>query len=68
LYLGQVQSGGQVEHATDTSRGLWLQVIEGEVEALGNTFGPGDAAAIEEIDVVNLQAKSDSKFLLFDMA
>lgn len=68
LYLGQLEAGGELEYSTDASRGLWLQVIEGEVGVEGETLGEGDGAAIEETGVLTLRASADSRFLLFDLS
>lgn len=68
LYLGQLEAGEKVEYSTVTSRGLWLQVIAGEIEVEGETLAQGDGASVENIDSLTLRASADSQFLLFDLA
>ena len=68
LYLGQPEAGKALEYSTSAERGLWLQVIEGEVEVLGETLGEADGAAIEDVEAITIRAAAQSKFLLFDLA
>jgi len=68
LYLGRLETGGELEYSTDLARGLWLQVIEGEVEVLDATLKKGDGAAIENAETFVLRASAESRFLLFDLA
>jgi redox-sensitive bicupin YhaK (pirin superfamily) len=68
LYLGELEAGKELEYATSSERGLWLQVIEGAVEVDGETLHEADGAAIEGTEVLTLRANGSSKFLLFDLA
>jgi redox-sensitive bicupin YhaK (pirin superfamily) len=68
LYLGQLAAGSTIEYATAAARGLWLQVIEGEIETLGATLGAGDGAAIEGAIALTINATQPARFLLFDLA
>jgi hypothetical protein len=33
----------------------------------GETLGPGDGAAIEDADAIEIASRSDAEFLLFDL-
>lgn len=68
LYLGRLEAGASLEYSTRAERGLYLQVIDGEIETLGQKLGVGDGAAIEEAELVNITANAQSRFLLFDLA
>ena len=68
LYLGELPEGGALTHHTSSERGLWLQVIEGEVEAGEQTLGAGDAIAVEEATALEVRASGKARFLLFDLA
>lgn len=68
VYLGQLAAGSDATHATSPERGLWVQVIEGEVETQGVTLQAGDGAAIEGAEALTIQAGSEARFLLFDLA
>jgi redox-sensitive bicupin YhaK (pirin superfamily) len=68
LYLGELEGGKELEYSTSAERGLWLQVIEGELEVLGETLREADGAAIEDGASITIRAGAKAKFLLFDLA
>ncbi len=68
IYLGQLEAGDSVEYSTTASRGLWLQVIDGEIEIDGETLSAGDGASVENIERLTVRATDESQFLLFDLA
>ncbi|MHA3774587.1 pirin family protein [Verrucomicrobiota bacterium sgz303538] len=68
LFLGRVEAGQGVTHRTDSTRGLWVQVISGELEVAGEVLQPGDAVAVESAAELTLNARQQSEFLLFDLA
>lgn len=67
IYFGKAQAGTVL--AAPASQGTphaWLQVIEGEVRALGETLGTGDGLAVEDAPgEFEITAGKASKFLLF---
>ena len=68
IYASKLDAGASVSHRTDPARGLWLQLIEGEVEANGTRLKNGDAAAFEETSELQIATLAPSHFLLFDLA
>lgn len=68
LYGARLAQGGKVEHSLASGRGAWLQVISGTVNVNGETLHPGDAAAIEDVSTISINATEASEFLLFDLA
>lgn len=75
VYLGRLEAGGRAVHRVRAGRGLWIQAIEGVLEARDDAgAGPsvslatGDGAAIEEATELVLQSAAGSEFLLFDLA
>jgi redox-sensitive bicupin YhaK (pirin superfamily) len=68
LYLGELEAERELEYTTGSERGLWLQVIEGQVEVLGETLHEADGAAIESVEAITIRAATKSKLLLFDLA
>lgn len=68
VFASKIHAGQSVSHSHDATRGLWLQVIEGEVVANGSTLQSGDGAAFEEVDTLKIEATKDAHFLLFDLA
>ena len=68
IYAGKLDAGESLSYATQPDRGLWLQIIEGELEANGEKLQAGDGLAIEGVSQCDLAAGSNSRFLLFDLA
>jgi quercetin 2,3-dioxygenase len=67
VYVGKLDAGQRVEHRPAPGRGVWLHVIAGNASVGGETLGPGDGAAIEDADVIEIEARSAAEFLLFDL-
>jgi hypothetical protein len=67
VYVGKLDTGQRVAHRSKRGRGVWLHVFDGSVGVGGETLGPGDGAAIEDADAVELESRADSEFLLFDL-
>ena len=61
-------AGTVLDHELRPGRGLWLQVVRGEVELDGALLGPGDAASTEVAGIHRLMARKDLEALLFDLA
>ena len=56
-----------LDYALKSGRSGWVQLIEGELDLNGNTLRPGDGAAIQNENLLRLQASADAHFLLFDL-
>jgi redox-sensitive bicupin YhaK (pirin superfamily) len=67
FFVGKLEANKTTELALQAGNGLWIQVVKGQLETLGEQLDAGDAAAIEEVEVVELKAKSDAEFLLFEL-
>jgi redox-sensitive bicupin YhaK (pirin superfamily) len=68
LLFGKLDAGKSITHRSSLEHGQWLHVIEGEISVLGTSLKPGDGAAIEHVDVLEIQSKQGAQFLLFDLA
>ena len=68
IYASLLGQGETASHAIEPGRGLWLQVVRGQVEASGTALAEGDGAAIEELDALRLHGIDDAELLLFDLA
>ncbi|MFT4546164.1 MAG: redox-sensitive bicupin YhaK (pirin superfamily) [Verrucomicrobiales bacterium] len=70
IYFGKADAGTVLEApASEAMPHGWLQVIEGEIEVLGETLFTGDGIAIEDApDAFHITADSDSKFLFFRLS
>ena len=67
VYVGKLDAGERVSHRTAPGRGVWLHQIAGTIDVGGETLGPGDGAAIEDADAIEIASRSDAEFLLFDL-
>lgn len=68
LLLGRLAPNESVTYSTAPGRGLWVQVVKGEVQLTGATLKQGDGAAIEHLTELSVTANAQSEFLLFDLA
>jgi redox-sensitive bicupin YhaK (pirin superfamily) len=59
---------GTVSHELRQGRGLWFQLIGGEVEIGGVKLSPGDAVNSEEAGTFAFQHSGPVEALLFDLA
>jgi redox-sensitive bicupin YhaK (pirin superfamily) len=67
VFVGRLDAGARVTHATTPGRGLWLHGISGEVRAAGEVIGAGDGLAVEGAQALEIEGSSDAEFLLFDL-
>lgn len=68
VYRVRIPAGHSISHDLASDRGLWLQLIKGELTANEVTLSPGDAASAESEGTFIFTAKEDSEALLFDLA
>lgn len=68
LYVAELETDKELEYSTSAERGLWIQVIAGELEVHGETLREADGASIEDVEAITIRAHSKAKFLLFDLA
>ena len=67
LYRGLLKKDASATHAVRPQRGLWLQMIKGDLDVNGARLKAGDAAAVENETEVVLKSYADSEFLMFDL-
>lgn len=65
LYFGRLKAGGTAELKVEEGRGVWAQVIRGEVAVLSEKLAAGDGLAIEGAEELSAEAASDAEFLFF---
>lgn len=78
LYVAALNKGDQlrwhasrdrVNHNTDNSRSLWIQIARGSAEINGKVLKAGDGAAITQEQEIAIAATSnETEILLFDLA
>lgn len=68
VYRVRIKAGESVSHDLTNGRGLWLQLIKGQITTDEVTLLPGDAASTETPGTVVFTASDDAEALLFDLA
>jgi redox-sensitive bicupin YhaK (pirin superfamily) len=68
VYRVKAQAGGMVSHDLRTGRGIWFQLIAGQVEIGGLKLSPGDAVNSEDAGTFAFQHSGPVEALLFDLA
>lgn len=68
LFAVKSATTGQKTHTLGAGRGLWLQVIRGDVTGTGIVLSAGDGLGLAEIDSVDLSWSAGAEFLIFDLA
>ena len=67
LYFGRMQAGETLVHTTSAERGIWVQMITGEVTIAGETLTPGDGMSLQQVTDVEIRAEGPAEFLVFDL-
>ncbi len=68
VYRVKLKAGQSISHDLASGRGLWLQLINGQLTTDGETLLPGDAACTETHGTFVFTATEDAEALLFDLA
>jgi redox-sensitive bicupin YhaK (pirin superfamily) len=68
IYGSLLDAGNSVSHQLAPGRGAWVQVVDGEIDLNGTRLSSGDGAQIEDVGSLDVTAKQDTEFLLFDLA
>ena len=68
VYRVKASDGGMVSHELRAGRGLWFQLIAGEVEIGGLKLSPGDALNSEDAGTFAFHHSGPVEALLFDLA
>ncbi len=68
VYFGRLNKGETVPKKTSQERGVWIQVIEGNIRVCDQDLARGDGISIENSDQIKIDAQSQAKFLLLDLS
>ncbi|MCA9402545.1 MAG: pirin family protein [Candidatus Omnitrophica bacterium] len=68
LYFGRLAEDETVTHTTSVERGVWVQVVKGELTVAGQRLTAGDGMSLEQVEDIALEAGGVVDFLLFDLA
>lgn len=67
MYISRLKSADVLEYEVRKGRGLWLQVVKGELQVGEKFLNAGDAASTEDPQTLKLVAHQDSEVILFDL-
>ena len=66
--LGNFKAGHSVDYALHgAGQGVYVMVVEGEAEVLGQTLGRRDAIGVWDTAALNLTASTDCELLLIEV-
>lgn len=68
LWLARLSSGENLDYQVPAGRSVWLHVATGDLMINGKILGSGDAVYLSEAEKLEIEAKSNSQILLFDLA
>lgn len=67
LYRAEIQAGQEVKFDIRPGRGVWIQLVKGEMDVNGESMQTGDGLAVEEEPGLVMTTDSHAEFLLFDL-
>jgi len=68
IYISRPKTNDQIKFKNKPGRGVWVQVIKGQLIINENHLNAGDALAEDQENELTITANADSEFLLFDLA
>ena len=67
LWVSRRPAGSTLEFPIRQDRGVWVQVVKGELKAGEHTLQPGDALIVQEESMLQLRSLTESETLIFDL-
>jgi quercetin 2,3-dioxygenase len=67
LFIGRLDSEEKLNHPLRDQRHGWLQLIEGDIDLIGEKLSPGDGVSFDGEKEISLTSASGAHFLLFDL-
>lgn len=68
IYRIRLNKGKSLTHDVKTGRGIWFQLIKGNIEVQSDTLSAGDAFKSEDGGILTISATDNAEALLFDLA
>lgn len=68
VYLAGLGEGEMIEHAIETGRHAWIQVLRGSIRIKDDVLGAGDGAAVSEALGVTMRGETKAEVMVFDLA
>jgi redox-sensitive bicupin YhaK (pirin superfamily) len=67
IFLGKFLAGENLDFKINQNRKVWIQMISGKISVADFTIAKGDALAISDEEIINLDVKDAAEFLIFDL-
>lgn len=67
MYISRLNAGDELEFKIRPRRGVWVQVVKGQLNVNGKDISIGDALSFELEELLKIKASDKSEFILFDM-
>lgn len=67
LYRAEIEAGQELKLPIAAGRGVWIQVVKGELEVNGVAMQQGDGLAAEDESELKITTSNQAEFLLFDL-
>jgi quercetin 2,3-dioxygenase len=68
VFVSRLREGVQVTHQLGAGRGVYLYVIEGDVDVLGERMTTGDAAEIQDVSSVPIRGNATTELIAVDVS
>jgi len=68
LYASVLEQGNELTLSDVADRRIFMQIISGDLDVNGEKLSAGDGAQIRDAGEISAKAKSNSEFLLFNLA
>jgi len=67
VYLGNLEKGKRIEHSAEGKTKCFIYMTGGNLDVNGTSISAGDQARIKNEDILTLEAKVNSDFVLIDL-
>ncbi len=67
VYISRLKENEKLSFSLRPNRGAWVQVVRGEIKVNEKVVKAGDALAIEDLALIDFNAKQNSELILFDL-
>ena len=68
VFISRLREGVDVTHELGAGRGVYLYVIEGDADVLGERMTTGDAAEIQDESSIPISANATTELIAVDVA
>lgn len=68
MYISRLKANDALDFKVRESRGVWVQVVKGDLSINGKTLTAGDALSFEAEELLQVKATENSEIILFDLA